>query len=104
MSAGRKDDKGKRRWSLVPWSALGHVVDVLMFGAAKYADNNWQSVEDPIERYSNALERHMIDWRLGKRIDEESGRPVLAHVVCNGLFLLAFEVGFDPELGSRNQP
>jgi hypothetical protein len=98
---GRKDDKGKRRWSLLPWRSLAVVVDVLMFGAQQYADHNWQKVERPRERYSDALQRHFFDWRMGVKVDPDSGLPTLGHMACDALFLLAFDIGFDPKLDTE---
>ncbi|HKE56465.1 MAG TPA: dATP/dGTP diphosphohydrolase domain-containing protein [Pyrinomonadaceae bacterium] len=43
---GVKKDLGKLRWSLLPWDALEEVVKVLMFGASKYADRNWEKGMD----------------------------------------------------------
>lgn len=89
---GRKDDAGKPRWGLLPWRALGSVVDVLTYGAKKYAPHNWQKVPEARERYEDALERHLVAWRLGENVDPESGLPHLAHAACCLLFLLAFEL------------
>ena len=86
----RKDDGGKLRWSLLPWSALSLVVEVLEYGAKKYAPNQWKEVDNAEERYREALFRHMVAFASGELIDPESGKPHLAHIVCNGLFLLHF--------------
>ena len=40
MSKGIKYDGGKLRWWLMPFSAVGQIVRVLMFGADKYGVNN----------------------------------------------------------------
>lgn len=95
---GRKDDKGKPRWSLIPLRAVASVVDVLEYGAKKYAPDNWRKVPQPRERYFNAAVRHLYAWRMGDPIDGETGLPALAHACCCILFLLAFDVGFDPPL------
>lgn len=87
--AGRKDDKGKRRWSLFPWRAAEHVVKVLEYGADRYGAQNWQNVERGQCRYAEALQRHLIAWWEGEDTDEESGLPHIAHVACNALFLVA---------------
>lgn len=93
---GRKDDAGKPRWSLIPWRALSVVVQVLEHGAARYGAENWRQVPEGRTRYADALERHLVAWRLGEKCDAPSaeggsGLPHLAHVVCCGLFLLALE-------------
>ena len=60
-------------------------------GAEKYADNNWQYVDNADDRYYAAILRHLVEWRKGSKIDSESGLNHLAHVMCNVLFLLWFD-------------
>ena len=92
QGAGVKHDTGKRRWTLLPWRELGEVVDVLGFGAQKYpSPNNWQSVENARERYSDAALRHVQAWLGGERRDPETGKSHLAHAVCCLLFLMWFD-------------
>lgn len=90
-TTGRKDDCNKARWDLLPWKQIKNVVDVLTFGARKYADNNWQKVEKPRERYFAAFQRHISDWWGGEKNDPESGLPHLAHAVCCLIFLMWFD-------------
>jgi len=87
MKEGMKFDTGKLRWDLLPIECVEDVVKVLTMGAAKYADNNWQQVENANERYYAALLRHLSQWRKGEVTDQESGLPHLAHVLCNVIFL-----------------
>jgi hypothetical protein len=94
--AGAKHDHGKPRWDLLPWGPVGDVVAVLTFGAAKYAPNNWQHVDEPRGRYYAAALRHLAAWVDGERFDPESGLPHLAHACCCLLFLLWFERGGGP--------
>jgi len=89
---GRKDDAEKPRWSLLPWEALKPVVDVLTFGARKYAPDNWKRVPEWKDRYDSAMERHLVAWRSGEWADSETNLPHLAHALCCGLFLLAMEL------------
>ena len=91
MDVGRKDDKSKLRWDLLPIECVEDVVKVLTMGASKYAPNNWQLVENANERYYAALLRHLSAWRQGESVDPESGLNHLAHVMCNITFLLWFE-------------
>jgi hypothetical protein len=90
---GKKYDQGKLRWSLVPWKALEKIVEVLMYGAEKYEEENWKKLEDPTRRYWEAAIRHLVLWQQGEKIDPESGKSHLAHVGANILFLLFFEGG-----------
>lgn len=94
---GRKDDAGKARWTLLPWKPLERIVQVLEFGAKKYAregqpgEDNWQKVENPQERYTNAALRHLVARMNGEKNDPETGLPHLAHLGCCVLFLLWFD-------------
>jgi hypothetical protein len=90
-----KHDYGKPDWSLMPWDALGPVVDVLMFGAEKYGPESWRDVPDAPRRYWSAAQRHLIAHIQGEMSDEESGLPHLAHAACCVLFLLGLEVRRD---------
>lgn len=88
---GRKDDTGKRQWSLIPWDVVEDVVQVLEFGAKKYAPENWKKVPNARERYFDALMRHVLAWRSGEQNDPETGLNHLAHAGCCLMFLLWFE-------------
>ena len=83
-----KHDSGKWRMSLVPVTALKSIVDVLEFGAKKYAVDNWRTVPDARRRYYDAAIRHLTAWWDGETLDEESGLPHLAHAGCCVIFLL----------------
>jgi len=85
---GVKYDENKPRYDLIPHAALREVADVLTMGAAKYSDDNWKRVDGLRQRYTAALMRHTEAWRSGERIDPESGRSHLAHVICNAMFLM----------------
>lgn len=92
MEPGIKHDQDKDRWDLLPWVCIREVVRVLTFGARKYKDNNWQQVENPRQRYFAAAHRHLFEWECGQEKDHESTLPVLAHAICNLLFLLWFDL------------
>ena len=84
-----KHDEGKPRWDLLPLDCVSPVVDVLTFGAAKYAPEAWRDVPNGRDRYYAAALRHLVAWRGGEHADPESGLPHLAHAACSVLFLLA---------------
>ena len=88
---GKKADLGKLRWTLLPWVALQEVVKVLEYGAKKYEANNWKKVK-PIERYDEALIRHVASWRMGELRDPETGLLHVAHIACNALFIIYFSL------------
>lgn len=88
---GVKHDSNKPRWSLLPFGAINEVVEVLGFGAKKYADDNWKHVPEAQTRYVDAAFRHLTDWHLKEKLDGETGKSHLAHAICCLLFLLWFE-------------
>lgn len=88
---GVKHDNGKFRFSLLPWNAVKEVIDVLEFGAKKYAPDNWKRVDDHRDRYFNATIRHVTAWYAGEKNDPETGLNHLAHAVCCLLFLIWFD-------------
>jgi len=91
-SRGRKLDKSKPMWGLLPFEPLQEIVKVLTFGAKKYSKDNWQYVPDAKERYFNALFRHLTAWKMGEKTDPETSISHLAHCGCCILFLLWFEL------------
>ena len=88
---GLKYDDGKLQYGLIPPIATKSLAQVLTFGAAKYAPNSWQTVQDGERRYLDALYRHLEAYRSGESTDSESGLSHLAHVITNVAFLLHFE-------------
>lgn len=85
-----KFDSGKLRYSLIPPEATKALASVLTYGAKKYKPNNWKQAND-IERYVDALYRHLELWRGGQEFDEESGLSHLSHALTNIAFLIHFE-------------
>ncbi len=88
MNSGRKDDRDKLRWSLVPWGQMTAVVRVLKFGADKYGEGNWKNLSDFRTRYFDAALRHLMAWNEGESVDPDTGESHLAHAVCCLLFLM----------------
>ena len=84
---GVKADAGKARWDLIPFKALQRTVEVLTYGAIKYAPENWRKVPDQRARYYAAALRHLVAWWGGERLDPESGLPHLGHASCCLMFL-----------------
>ena len=83
---GIKYDEGKPDWALLPFKAVEDVVQVMTFGAKKYAKGNWKHIEDP-QRYLSAAMRHVAAYQDGEDLDPESHLPHLAHATCSLLFL-----------------
>lgn len=68
--------------------AMADVVEVLMYGAKKYAPESWKLVPDATNRYWGAACRHLAAMAKGQETDPESGLPHVAHLRCNLLFAL----------------
>jgi hypothetical protein len=83
------------------------VAGIYEYGAKKYAANSWREVpvdqetgETPVERYFNAMMRHIIAWRRGEWLDPESGHAHLAHALWGVIALIELsmdEMGKDPK-------
>jgi hypothetical protein len=94
-ATGVKFDNDKPQWSLLPFKALGQVVEVLTYGAKKYAPDNWKKVPNAKQRYIDAGFRHLTAYAAGEKLDPETGKSHIAHAICCLLYLLAFEIGED---------
>ena len=91
--AGVKYDNGKPQWSLLPFKALTQVVEVLTYGAKKYAPDNWKKVPNAKQRYTDAGFRHFAAYASGETHDPETGKHHLAHAICCLLYIVAFDLG-----------
>lgn len=79
---GAKLDAGKTRAGLVLGGfarALLEVSAVGTFGAKKYTPHGWVSVPNGIERYTDAMHRHLLAEATGERLDGDSGLAHAAH-------------------------
>ena len=86
-SIGCKDDDLKTQPALIINDmprALIAVAEVATFGAAKYSKSNWIHVENGVERYTNAMDRHRIREGV-EPFDLESGLMHAAHAAWNAL-------------------
>ena len=86
MSLGKKFDKGKLRYDLVPVEVHEALAELMTYGTTKYNDENWKYVED--SKYEAALFRHLNEWRKGVKKDPESGFSHLKHALTNLSFLV----------------
>lgn len=92
LASGRKDDDGKRRYTLLPWKAIDELAAVLEHGARKYGDENWRQVPDARRRYIDAALRHIVAYHAaGEREDRDSKRHHLAHAAASLLFLVEMD-------------
>jgi hypothetical protein len=65
--------------------ALEAVAAISAFGASKYTWRGWESVPDGINRYSDALARHLVKQRIEGDNDADSGMLHAAHAAWNAL-------------------
>lgn len=83
-----KFDDGKLQYSLIPPEVLEEMAKIFTYGANKYEKNNWRKNKD-LDRYVDALYRHMEAWRAGEINDKESGYNHLSHAITNLAFLIS---------------
>lgn len=84
---GAKLDTGKPRVGLVLGGfarALLEVSKVGTFGANKYSDNGWMQVDNGVNRYHDAKNRHDLEGSI-TLLDPESGYLHAAHEAWNAL-------------------
>lgn len=55
------------------------VAEISTFGANKYAWNGWSDVDDGVNRYSDAMMRHLLQEAMGEEYDNDSGLLHAAH-------------------------
>ncbi len=94
---GLKFDKDKIRFELIPPEVEKAFATILTYGAKKYGDRNWELGID-WSRVYGAMQRHLHDWKMGEKIDKESGHPHLWHALACLSFLVTYEmrnVGYD---------
>ena len=65
--------------------ALSKVAEVSEFGAKKYCWRGWEYVPEGIERYGDALGRHLVGEAIDGPIDPATGLLHAAQVAWNAL-------------------
>lgn len=86
-----KFDQEKPRMDLLPLDCMAEIAKILTFGAAKYKENSWQKLKNGKNRYRGALLRHLTVMEEEK-YDKESKLLHAAHLACNAMFILWFEM------------
>lgn len=61
------------------------VAAISTFGAQKYAWKGWEDVDDGINRYSDAMMRHIMQEAAGETYDQDSGLLHAAHAAWGAL-------------------
>lgn len=84
-----KADAGKPHgFRMVPYDAIAELAEVYSYGAKKYKRDSWRNVVDGVERYHDAMVRHLGAWNKGEELDPESGLRHLAHALWNMVALV----------------
>lgn len=65
--------------------ALAAVAEVSAYGAHKYTWGGWESVPDGINRYGDALGRHVVAEKIDGATDPETGLSHAAQSAWNAL-------------------
>lgn len=100
--AGAKADAGKPRAGLVLHGfarALSAVVAVGTHGAQKYTPNGWVHVPNGVDRYTDALHRHLLAEACGEEVDPDSQIAHAAHAAWNALARLDLAIRHREEGG-----
>lgn len=79
--SGTKYDNGKPDLTLLNYSFLSKVAEVMMFGEKKYGRDNYRQGISNV-RILGAVLRHINQYLDGQDTDEESGLPHLAHAAA----------------------
>ena len=85
---GAKLDAGKNRLGLVFGgfaNALEAVGRVGTYGAQKYTDHGWATVPNGIDRYTDAMYRHLLAEASGEALDYDTNLLHAAHAAWNAL-------------------
>jgi len=85
---GKRFNNGKMplNFILTAPNALNQLAAVMSAGEAKYDRDNWKKGLI-FEEIQDSFLRHLVALVEGKPIDEETGLPHTAHLLCNAFFL-----------------
>lgn len=97
LDEAKRYDKGKVRYSLLPWDVIRELVKIYEYGYDKYGKDNWKKGMSWSRVYDSAM-RHLQSFWGGEDTDPESGLHHLSHVTWNIVTLLWYfihKVGTD---------
>lgn len=92
----KKNDQDKPDLTMLTWEMVEAVSRVRMFGAKKYARDNFKITGFKYTRSLAAVLRHVFAILQGEWNDPESGLPHAAHAIC-GLEHLIYDSVHHPE-------
>lgn len=82
---GLRYNEDKLKWGYIHYKSLEPMIRVLMFGAKKYAPENWKKGLDKKE-ILESMQRHLAALIDGEENDQESGISHMGHIQCNAMF------------------
>lgn len=91
LGEGLRYNKGKIQWTLMNFPSFEPMIKVLMFGAEKYARDNWKGGLSKNEVLDSLL-RHVVGLMKGEVNDPESSLPHIGHLMCNAMFYSYFTI------------
>lgn len=75
---------------------------LLTLGGFKYDFNNWKlAKQSEVNKYRDALERHLIQRDKGEYIDTDTGLPHTIAIAFNAMALHYFDLKFNSDNGQR---
>lgn len=83
-----KKKSNKLRPNLLPYEAVLEGIKAMEFGAQKYGPDQWREVDMKPVDFLNALERHLLAYKAGDRLAEDSQVSHLGHIIANCAILL----------------
>lgn len=96
---GDKFDGDKPRYDLIPPMPILELAQLYGLGAKKYTDWNWAKGL-AYSRLYGALNRHLNQWWMGQKYDEETHIHHLIAVIWNAIALYEMERRL-PEMDDR---
>lgn len=91
MAEGKKFDKGKPRYDLIPPEALEALAQLFAMGAEKYGDRNWEAGMT-WGRIYRAMMGHANKFWMGEWLDQEDGQPHLTSVMWCAMVLFNYAI------------
>jgi hypothetical protein len=101
FAPGDKQDAQKPRPGLVIMAlanAINETAKVMTYGAQKYTDHGWYMVDDGVNRYTEALLRHLLAEGRGEPYDPETKLLHAAHTAANALIRLELMLREDRDI------
>jgi hypothetical protein len=86
---GSRKNEGKLDYTLMDLESFKPMIEVLDFGAKKYARDNWKlgGSKFTLLQITSSLMRHLVAFLSGQDNDDESGLSHIGHMQCNLMFL-----------------